>query len=611
MTDATAEATAPVPRLVWRWPIDAGRYDTPGPLTPVEREALNKLGMDLRRRRDCDQRAPEWQVIDRLMRPLDDAVAALHWSTDNTRMHRGFAGDAVALVLLRSAELDRTFWGWSGEEWIQLIGTSLDHFQKPWPIRFDVNVRPYVGALAYLVGGFTDFHRLGPFGRLALARRVFGQQALDEARDQVAQILTRWGYRIGAANNQRLTTALGEALLLNRSPHLQDLATKVFDRLRQDPAMAGRHSHALRCIQKAVASLGYCDDRPWPPPTERADIEGAPPEWADAVDRWCATSTLTPKVRTCWRSVLSKAGRWLADQHPDVKGPADWTRQTCTAWIAAIDGLAVGDYVQHHKSLGKHVGKPLAPRTKAGYITATRTFFRDLQDWEWILRRFDPIRALATPRSIAALTGPDPRIIADDVWAKLLWAGLNLEVGDLPANSSGPSYPIQLIQAVTMTWLFSGQRSDEIARLRVGCIRWQHNNTPIPGDSTEVLAKDAVCLLDVPTHKTGTAFTKPVDPLLGQAIEAWQAIRPAQPKMLDRKTGEYVDFVFAVRVRRLATAYINETIIPALCGKAGVPAADVRGNITSHRARATIASQLYNATNDALRAAGMARPPVS
>ena len=32
-----------------------------------------------------------------------------------------------------------------------------------------------------------------------------------------------------------------------------------------------------------------------------------------------------------------------------------------------------------------------------------------------------------------------------------------------------------------------------------------------------------------------------------------------------------------------------------LCRKAGVPDADVRGNITSHRARSTIASQLYNA----------------
>jgi hypothetical protein len=64
-----------------------------------------------------------------------------------------------------------------------------------------------------------------------------------------------------------------------------------------------------------------------------------------------------------------------------------------------------------------------------------------------------------------------------------------------------------LIRALAVTWLFSGLRSDEISRLRVGCIRWQQDGLPIPGDSKEVLAQDAVCLLDVPVHKTGTAFT--------------------------------------------------------------------------------------------------------
>ena len=146
-----------------------------------------------------------------------------------------------------------------------------------------------------------------------------------------------------------------------------------------------------------------------------------------------------------------------------------------------------------------------------------------------------------------------------------------------------------------MAWLFGGLRSNELARLRIGCIRWQHDGAAIRGDSHEVLARDAVCLLDVPTHKTGTAFTKPVDPLLGQAIEAWQAIRPTQPKLLDRKTGERVDFLFAYRAHRVAKAYINATIIPTLCHKAGVPTADVLGQITSHRARSTIATQLYNA----------------
>ncbi|MEU0398251.1 tyrosine-type recombinase/integrase [Streptomyces sp. NPDC006208] len=117
----------------------------------------------------------------------------------------------------------------------------------------------------------------------------------------------------------------------------------------------------------------------------------------------------------------------------------------------------------------------------------------------------------------------------------------------------------------------------------------------IAGDSQQVLARDAVCLLDVPTHKTGTAFTKPVDPILGQAIDAWQAVRPSQPAFIGRRTAEQVDLLFAFRARRISPAYINNTVIPMLCRKAGVPAADIRGNITSHRARSTIASQLYNA----------------
>jgi hypothetical protein len=128
-----------------------------------------------------------------------------------------------------------------------------------------------------------------------------------------------------------------------------------------------------------------------------------------------------------------------------------------------------------------------------------------------------------------------------------------------------------------------------------GCARWQHDGLPIAGDSREILAADAVCLLDIPVNKTGTAFTKPVDPIIGQAIEAWQALRPAQPPRLDRKTSEHVDLLFSIRAHPVGKTYINRTIIPALCAKAGVPTADVRGNITSHRARSTIASQLYNA----------------
>jgi integrase len=365
--------------------------------------------------------------------------------------------------------------------------------------------------------------------------------------------------------------------------------------LREHSGLPAWHISTLHGAQLAVATLGFCQPppSPWTVPSQKIDdLRGT---WAAWADRWYAASTITPKGRRFIRNTMLRIGRWLSAEHPQVTEPGAWTRQTCTAWVATVDRLTVGDYVQRGIGLEERLGQPISARYKEGCITAARTFFRDLQEWEWIPRRFDPARALATPRSILALIGPNPRVIADDVWAKLLWAGLNVQLDDLPANASGPCYPMELIRAITLAWLFSGQRSDEIARLRVGCIRWQHDGTPITSDSTQVLARDAVCLLDVPTHKTGTAFTKPVDPLLGQAVEAWQAVRPDQPKMLDHKTGEKVNLLFAMRARRVAKAYINGTIIPTLCRKAGVPTVDVRGNITSHRARATIASQLYNA----------------
>jgi hypothetical protein len=38
------------------------------------------------------------------------------------------------------------------------------------------------------------------------------------------------------------------------------------------------------------------------------------------------------------------------------------------------------------------------------------------------------MRSMVTPKSLLAPIGPNPRAIADDVWAKLMWAGLNLTV---------------------------------------------------------------------------------------------------------------------------------------------------------------------------------------
>jgi len=557
-------------------------------LSRLERRCLTELGADLLRRNGYRDDARLWKPIGRLLRPLEVAHAALGWQPPDLRHQRRFAVDAMGLVLMRSGQLGTAYWRWSSEEWTSLIGTSAAEFRRPWDGWLDASVRTYVLAYGYLLAGFTDLHRIGRFLRPALAWRVFGREPVDTTVEQVQKILAGWGY---GGTEDRWATVTCQLLLINRSPYLGELTDDLFERVRRDRLLGGRLDGAVHGAHRAVAELGFVT-----PPSVvgsgPAAITGAPAAWTAMLERWYATSTLTPKTRGITRNVLAKAGRWLAAEHPEVTEPADWTRQTCASWVAAVDRMSIGDHVE--RVTARASGGPLKPKSKAGYLRMTRTFFRDLQEWEWIPRRFDPRTALATPRSIKALTGPDPRVIADEVWAKLLWAGLNLEMQDLN-TTIGRTYPLELVRAITLAWLFSGQRSDEIARLRLGCIRWQHDGHAIRADETAVLARDAVCLLDVPTHKTGGAFTKPVDPLLGQAIEAWQQIRPHQPPMLDRRTGELVEFLFAFRAQRVDKHYINESVIPVLCRKAGVPTADVRGAITSHRARSTIASQLYNA----------------
>jgi integrase len=319
-------------------------------------------------------------------------------------------------------------------------------------------------------------------------------------------------------------------------------------------------------------------------PDLAANVDG---RWVRYVERWFATSTVAPRTRTEVRYMLLKAGRWVTALHPEVASPDLWTREVAAQWVAAVCRMRVGEWHNQPRRVAEH-GKPLSPTAIAGHLAMLRIFFRDCQEWEWFPRRFDPRRCLRAPSSVKRLIGPNPRVIADDAWARLVWAGLNLAESDLPAWST-IYYPIEMIRALARVWLFGGLRSDEISRLRVGAIRWKE---PV---SEETPTAKRVCLLDVPVNKTSAAFVKPVDPMVGEAIEAWEKVRPVQPALGDRKTGDVVHFLFAYRARPLGDRYLNRMLIPLLREKAGVPREDARGRITSHRGRSTIASQLYNA----------------
>ena len=102
----------------------------------------------------------------------------------------------------------------------------------------------------------------------------------------------------------------------------------------------------LYALQRVVAALGHCDPPVRTGSNHARDIEGADPAWAQCVERWYATSTLTPTVRAITRTVMAKAGRWLAAEHPEITEPGQWTRATCAAWVAAVDRMSVGDWIQ-------------------------------------------------------------------------------------------------------------------------------------------------------------------------------------------------------------------------------------------------------------------------
>ena len=116
------------------------------------------------------------------------------------------------------------------------------------------------------------------------------------------------------------------------------------------------------------------------------------------------------------------------------------------------------------------------------------------------------------------------------------------------------------------------------------CNRWAKRCLPIP----------CVCWRFPPIRLLQRMPSR-FDPILGHAVKAWEEIRPGQPAALDAKTSEMVHYLFSYRGQQIGTTYLNETIIPLLCRKAGVPEHDARGRITSHRARSTLATQLYNA----------------
>ncbi len=115
-------------------------------------------------------------VLDRIIRPLNDALDYAGCKTGKRRF--------VLLFFLREiAERKRTFWAWTTEEWID----SIDRWAPG---------RQQVVAIAYLLCGFSDLHRLKSdhMVYVCLARKVFGPEYMSTVAERVRAVLLEWGY---------------------------------------------------------------------------------------------------------------------------------------------------------------------------------------------------------------------------------------------------------------------------------------------------------------------------------------------------------------------------------------------------------------------------------
>lgn len=565
--------------------FDRMHYDDAPVLSDAERADLVRISACRLFRQTTERERLAW----RLYVPVRDALA--HGAASDTE--RTIAWGAFAEHMLR---LGRPYFGWSADDWEAFVGPGG-------PCERRKLSRACALSVGYLVcdfRGFTTFD-LATAYTTPIAERVFGSAAVVAADERVGALLEGAGYPRGKPVYLRRAVSL--LLLAAGSPEIGRITTEHVDAAYAEGNLSEAARRAVFRVSRALDLAGITPRAARIPghsrPVKKAGVAS---EWTEWCDRWRATSPRLPKTRDNHHSTLMRVGLWLAERHPEVRSPADWTAATCLDFVAYVSEARVGRYV--FARVGRAAaapGKPMTAKAKSGLLYAVRSFFVDLQRWEWVEPRFAPHVALGLPASIRRLLGPSPRDVDEVAWLKLVWASLNLAPEDLPAGgaSVGVVYPFELVRAAAVLWTHAGMRANEITRLRCGCVRARSEEVAdegVAGDETvRRLPEGSVCLVEVPYNKTSAPFSKPVAGVVREAVQAWEAVRPDQPRRVDAKTGHLTDFLLSYKGRRISTSYLNRSLIPTLCRKAGVPTEDSRGPITSHRGRSSAVTMLANA----------------
>lgn len=330
---------------------------------------------------------------------------------------------------------------------------------------------------------------------------------------------------------------------------------------------------------------------------------------------WClawrdlSQGDFAPRIQSHYLTHLLATGRWLAEQHPTIVSPEQWTEELALAYRAALSSETVGHYAgsqaQAKLRTQGRFGKPLGHKSIKARLIALRRFFHDLQKRPHSVNgeparriplRFNPSVSLGVPDATRrALEDVDPRDIDLAVWRKLAGAAARLSEDDLLRSHQ---YPLSLYRAVALLWVTAARRPNELQRLRLDCVRrvWEPEMCDEDGSPLEcgedVLAAETgtlVAYLRVPTNKYGGEFWIWIPSYTADAIDVWKRDRgEANSPLYDAKDRMYADLLFCHRGKPLGQDFLNEHLIPLLCRVAGnIPTRDTKGRFTGHRGRST------------------------
>ena len=552
--------------LQWRMPISPLDYPDRNPvLSEEERRGIEHLlSLSSWQWRAFEQHLA---LLERITKPLLDVLMLFQQRRPKSLVSRKHFIDHLLGHVLQTNTL---YWGWSSSMWetvIQTIPTRPKEVAQRRAPGHTSSASPdllLTQLAAYLLTGRLHLTRAKPLRVLAFGEIVFGPALVQAAIDRVKEPWLATGYSDRGRNQEDLVHVLILALLVNRHPSLEALTASV---LKQASALNQRRdiAHRFGQLHRVLIDLAILSDegekqtetKPATMLFQEEFVQGIHPRWVAWVRAFWQQTPLTERQRTAITGQVLLACRWLAQHHPQVTEPSQWSREIALAYVAYVCNEAtVFDYASpllRRKRLAKQ-GEPLKPASRSARLQGLRAFFRGLQKYAYemdghvqppLAINWNPADILATPEHVMTQIQPNPRNVEEEAWLKLVWTACTLSAAMVKAAAPRTTYPLLLQRAVALVWVTGCRRSDEIRRLPLDCVRSEWAPEMVDEQGVQLEPAEPLWYLLVPSNKYRGNFWTPIPQYTAEAILAWQAVRPKnQPLLQDRKTGKLTAYLF-------------------------------------------------------------------